>query len=225
MGRELVIRAMVGCETSGRMREALRRQGVEAYSCDLLPSVDNSPWHIQGDIRRVMALYPPHFFDLFIVHPDCTYLCSSGLHWNTRGRMVNGVPRAVMTERALDFVREMLAMPVDHIALENPQGCIGTHIRKSDDKFQPYEFGDDASKMTHLWLKNLPKLVKDPAKRFPGRWVEHNGKMVERWSNQTDSGQNKLGPSDDRWSERSATYPGFAEAAAQQYVAYIRGLK
>ncbi len=105
-----------------------------------------------------------------------------------------------------------MAAPIKYKAIENPVGCIGTRIRPASQIIQPYQYGDDASKATCLWLENLPLLVPDPEARFPGRWVEHRGKMVERWSNQTDSGQNKLGPSADRWKERSKTYAGIAAA-------------
>lgn len=191
------------------VREALRRFGVRAWSCDLQPADDGSEFHFQCDVRIVLRNLPG-FFTLFVAHPDCTYLTSSGLHWNHKRP-----ERALQTERALEFVREMLGADIPYIALENPAGCIGTRIRKADDSFQPYEFGDDASKRTLLWLKNLPKLEKGV--RCNGRMV--NG--VERWANQTDSGQNKLGPSDDRWKLRSQTYPGFAAALAEQYVQHI----
>lgn len=102
-------------------------------------------------------------------------------------------------------------------ALENPVGCIGTRIRKASQTIQPYDFGDDASKRTCLWLHGLPPLVFAPAKRIHGRMVEYKGRMVERWANQTDSGQNKLAPSEDRWAERSLTYPGIALAMADQW--------
>ena len=80
---------------------------------------------------------------------------------------------------------------------------------------QPYDFGDDASKKTGLFLHGLEKLK--PTNRIKGRMVMWNGKMVERWSNQTDSGQNKLGPSRDRWKIRSKTYSGIADAMAEQW--------
>ncbi len=82
---------------------------------------------------------------------------------------------------------------------------------------QPYQFGDDASKGTCLWLKGLPRLVIDPAKRRAGRMVMHEGKLVERWSNQTNSGQNALSPSDDRGHQRAITYTGIANAMAEQW--------
>ncbi len=145
-----------------------------------------------------------------IAHPPCTYLCSSGLHWNKR------VPgRQQKTMEALDFVRRLLSAPIPFIGLENPVGCIGTQIRKATQYIHPYEFGEDASKRTGLWLKGLPKLKHGT--RFPGRWVMWNGKLVERWSNQTDSGQSNLGPSEDRAAQRSVTYPGIAAAMADQW--------
>jgi hypothetical protein len=111
----------------------------------------------------------------------------------------------------LGFVRLLLEAPVPRIAIENPVGRIGTAIRPADQYIQPYDFGEDASKRTGLWLKGLPKLV--PTQRVAGRMV--GGK--ERWSNQTDSGQNRLGPSEDRWQQRSRTYAGIAMAMAEQW--------
>lgn len=145
-------------------------------------------------------------WDLMIAHPPCTYLCASGLHWNRR------MPeRERLTQEALAFVRLLLEAPIPCIALENPVGRIGTAIRRADQCIQPYEFGDDASKATCLWLKGLPRLT--PTQYVAPRMV--GGKP--RWSNQTDSGQNRLGPSADRWKQRSKTYPGIASAMAAQW--------
>jgi hypothetical protein len=147
-----------------------------------------------------------HGWDLMIAHPPCTYLCSSGLHWNKR------IPeRAQKTEEALEFVQVLLDAPIAKIALENPIGCISTRIRKPDQTIQPYQFGDDASKATCLWLKGLPPLR--PTQFVEPRMV--NGKP--RWANQTDSGQNRLPPSADRWKIRSETYVGIAEAMVAQW--------
>ena len=104
-------------------------------------------------------------------------------------------------------------LPVERIAIENPVGCISTRIRKYDQMVQPYEYGDDASKRTCLWLKGLPKLQPNPGDYVSPRMVD--GKP--RWANQTDSGQNRLGPSDTRWKERSKTYPGIAKAMAEAW--------
>lgn len=152
---------------------------------------------------------------MLIAFPDCTYLTGSGLHWNGR---IEG--RAEKTEAALEFVRRLLDAPIPQIALENPVGCIGTRIRPADQTVQPYEYGEDASKRTCFWLKNLPKLMCNPALRVPGRmieWPRGGGKMVERWANQTDSGQNALTPSDTRAEDRSRTYWGIALAMADQW--------
>jgi hypothetical protein len=148
--------------------------------------------------------WPP--FDLAIFHPPCTYLTSAGLHWNKRRP-----ERQVCTDDAVEFVRRLAECPVPRIAIENPIGCLSTRFRKPDQIIQPYQFGDDASKATCLWLKGLPRL--NPTGRVPGRIV--NGK--ERWANQTNSGQNKLPPSPDRWALRSLTYPGIAAAMADQW--------
>jgi hypothetical protein len=109
-----------------------------------------------------------------------------------------------------------LDAPIPKIAVENPVGAISKRIRPPDQYVHPYQFGDDASKKTGFWLKGLPILV--PTDRIPPRLV--NGK--ERWENQTDSGQNKLGPSEGRWKERSKTYPGLAAAMALQWAGDCR---
>jgi hypothetical protein len=196
------MKVLVACEYSGRVRDAFIAKGHDAISCDLLPTDVPGP-HYQGD---VLELIRRESFDLMVAHPPCTYLCSSGLHWNNR------VPgRAEKTEEALEFVRALLFCGIPKIALENPQGCIGTRIRKSDQVIQPWQFGHDASKSTHLWLKGLLPLR--PTSIIEPRLVD--GK--KRWANQTDSGQNRLGPSEDRWKIRSETYAGIAEAMASQW--------
>lgn len=196
------MKILIGCETSGAVRRAFRERGHNAWSLDLLPADDGSEFHIQDDILNHLN----DGWDMMIAHPTCTYLCSSGLHWNKR------VPgRAAKTEDALIFVEKLMAAPIAKIAIENPIGCIGTRIRPADQIIHPYMFGDDASKATCLWLQNLPLLK--PTNYVQPRIV--NGKS--RWGNQTDSGQNRLPPSKDRWKIRSATYPGIAAAFAEQW--------
>ena len=199
---------LVACESSGAVRDALTALGHTAMSCDLLPT-ETPGEHYQGDVREVLDDY----WDLMIAHPPCTYLSASGMHWTTRG-----LRDPKLTEDALDFVRLLLDAPIPKIAIENPVGAISTRIRPADQYVHPYQFGDDASKKTGFWLKGLPILV--PTDRIPPRLV--NGK--ERWANQTDSGQNKLGPSDGRWKERSKTYPGLAAAMALQWAGDARVL-
>lgn len=202
------MKILIACESSGTVREAFRARGHDAISCDLLPADDGSPHHIRGDARAAIIRGG---WDLIGMHPPCTYLSVSGIHWNERGR---GWER---TESALEFVRFLMAQPVPYY-LENPISIISTRIREPDQTIQPYEFGEDASKRTCLWLHRLPMLR--PTLHIPGRrveWPPGSGAIVERWSNQTDSGQNKLAPSADRWKERSRTYPGIAAAMAEQW--------
>lgn len=194
------MKVLVACEYSGTVREAFAAAGHDAMSCDLLPT-DIPGNHYQGDVRDVLN----DGWDLMICHPPCTYLSVSGIHWNNRGRGWDE------TEKALEFVRLLLDADIKHIALENPVSIISSRIRKPDQIIQPYNFGHDASKATCLWLKNLPKLL--PTEEISPRIV--NGKP--RWGNQTDGGQNKLAPSDDRWKIRSTTYKGIAEAMASQW--------
>jgi hypothetical protein len=197
------MRVLVGCEYSGVVRDAFLSRGHYAISCDLLPTERLGP-HYQGDIRDMLS----ESFDLAIFHPPCTYLCSSGLHWNKRRP-----GRAAQTEDALAFVRLLLNAPINHIALENPIGCISTRIRPPTQIIQPWQFGHAESKATCLWLKNLPALVPTQIMAKP---------ECGHWLNQTPSGQNNLGPSADRWKIRSATYPGIALAFADQWTRATR---
>jgi len=137
-------------------------------------------------------------WDLAIFHPPCTYLASSGLHWNTRRP-----ERAALTEEAVQFVLTLNGANAKRVAIENPIGALSSRWRKPDCITHPWHHGDDASKATCFWLTNLPPLT--PTNELPG------GRTARR-ANQTASGQNKLGPSPDRWKLRSATYPGIATA-------------
>lgn len=205
------MKILIACEYSGVSRRAFEALGHDVWSADFEPAEDGAANHYQGDC---FDLIESQHFDLLLAHPPCTYLSVSGLHWNKRGAMVNGRPRSDLTEEALDFVRRLMAAPIERIAIENPVSCISTRIRKPDQIIQPYFFGDDASKATCLWLKNLPQLIIPPQSEwYPPRIV--NGKR--RWSNQTDSGQNALAPSATRWKDRSRTYPGIADAWARQW--------
>jgi hypothetical protein len=198
------MRVLVACEYSGRVRDAFLDAGHYAISCDLLSTDSKHPRgkHYRGDVLDLLDMG----WDLMIAHPPCTYLSVSGMHWTTRG-----LRDPKLTEDALEFVRKLLDAPIERIALENPVSVISSRIRKPDQIINPYEFGHDASKKTCLWLKNLPKLAS--TNLIEPRII--NGR--KRWGNQTDSGQNKLAPSDDRWKIRSETYEGIAQAMAQQW--------
>jgi len=195
------VKVLVACKYSGTVRDAFIEAGHDALSCDLLPTDALGP-HYQGDVTDIVA----NGWDLMIAHPPCTYLSVSGMHWTSRG-----LRNPQLTEDALHFVQTLMNAPVPLIAIENPVSVISSRIRKPDQIITPYQFGHDASKKTCLWLKGLPLLR-------PTNFVEPrivNGKP--RWGNQTDSGQNKLAPSANRWKIRSETYKGIAQAMAQQW--------
>lgn len=191
-------RVLVACEYSGRVRDAFIASGCEALSRDLLPTDTPGP-HYQGDVKDIIH----DGWDLLVAFPPCTYLCLSGMHWTTRG-----LRDPQLTEDALDFVSFLLNTPIPRIALENPVGIISKRIRKPDCIIQPYQFGHPESKRTCLCLKNLPVL--QPTDILP---TPPSG----RWRNQTPTGQNRLGPSKDRWKERSKTYENIATAMAIQW--------
>ena len=173
------MRVLVACEYSGAVRDSFIRAGHYAASCDLLPSESPIGDHYQCSVLDILD----HGWDLMVAHPPCTYLSSSGLHWNKRRP-----EREQMTKDALHFVSQLMEANIPRIAIENPIGCISTQIRKPDQIIKPYQYGHDASKNTCLWLKGLPLLR--PTEFVEPRLV--NGKP--RWANQTDSGQNKLTP-------------------------------
>lgn len=179
-------------------------------------------------------------WDMGIFFPDCTFLTISA-EWCYKdqpplksGKLV-GAARREAREQALQFVCDLMNCGIPKISVENPVGVIGTRVfwyiggengsarwavfprslsnggRKPNQIIQPYQFGDDASKSTCLWLSGLPKL--QSTGYFPPRIVD--GK--KRWGNQTDGGQNKLPPSTNRAELRSKTYPGIAKAMAEQW--------
>ena len=195
------LRVLVACEYSGTVRDAFRALGHHAVSCDLLPTDAPGPHH-QGDVSEIIGAG----WDLMIAHPPCTYLSVSGMHWTARG-----LRDPQLTEDALAFVRLLMDAPIPRIAVENPVSIISSRIRKPEQTIQPWQFGHDASKATCLWLKGLPKLA--PTQTVEPRIIDGR----RRWANQTDSGQNRLGPSEDRWKIRSATFPGIAAAMALQW--------
>jgi hypothetical protein len=220
-------RVLIGYSACPLTRAAFERAGHETWTCDLLPARgDSNGRHLQCDIWDALI---DHQWDFGVLHPMCTYLtCSAAwaygdgpYHQKVKpGTLVGAARRAARTE-AIENFRRLLALPFP-IAAENPGvSFLNTAIRPPDQIIQPNQFGDDASKATGLWLtKDTPKLV--GTKDVPPRMV--NGRP--RWANQTDSGQNRLSPSDTRWLERSATYPGIADAMGTQWGAWLhaRGL-
>lgn len=183
------MKVAVICEFSGRVRDSFNELGHEAISFDLLPSETEGP-HVQGDVKDI----PYHSwkaFDLAVCFPPCTHLAVSGARWFK-------YKQAEQAE-ALDFVRWLMNLPIEKIALENPVSVISSKIRKPDQIIQPWQFGHGEKKTTCLWLKNLPKL--QPTNIVDGR-DNRVANVPER---------------KDRWKDRSRTYEGIARAMAEQW--------
>lgn len=180
------MKVLIACEYSGAVRDAFIARGHEATSCDLLPTERPGP-HYQGDVRDVIG----NGWDLMIAHPPCTHLAVSGARWFAEKQTEQAA--------ALDFVRWLLAAPIQRIALENPISIISSRIRKPDQIIQPWQFGHGETKATCLWLKGLPKLT-------PTNIVEGREAKVHR-----------MPPGPNRWKERSRTYQGIADAMAAQW--------
>jgi hypothetical protein len=203
------MKVLIGCEYSGRVRDAFIRRGHNAISCDLLQTESPGP-HFKGDIYEMLN----ERWDLIIMHPPCTALTVAGNHVYSSGkpRHSERLNAAFWTEQLWFKCLEVC----EKVCFENPVGVLGKFTKLPRAQYvQPYDFGENASKKTGLILHGLELIYKTI--RFPGRRVEYNGRMVERWDNQTDSGQNKLAPSEDRWKLRSTTYPGIASAMAMTW--------
>jgi site-specific DNA-cytosine methylase len=183
------MRVLVACEYSGRVRDAFRRRGHDAWSADLLPT-EVPGHHLCGDVRHWLD-WPD--WDLIIAHPPCTHLAVSGAR-HFAAKAASGVQ-----QEALDFVRLLMDAPCPRIAIENPVSIISSRIRRPDQIIQPWQFGHGETKATCLWLKGLPKLV-------PTDIVDGREQRVFR-----------MPPSPDRWKERSRTFEGIAEAMADQW--------
>ena len=139
------MKILIGCEFSGRVRDAFSKKGHDVMSCDLEESLQSGR-HYKGDIRDILT----ESWDMLIAFPPCTYLCVSGARWFK--------DREKEQQAALDFVRLLLDAPIPKIAIENPVGVISSKIRKPDQIIQPWWFGLPETKATCLWLKGLPML-------------------------------------------------------------------
>lgn len=203
------MRVLIACEYSGRVREAFRKLGHDAWSCDLLESEDGSEYHIEGDVTDYIGggivsshHANPYNWDLMIAHPPCTHLAVSGAR-HFQEKIKDG-----RQSDALKFVRRLMDAPIKHIALENPISIISSKIRKPDQIIQPWQFGHGETKATCLWLKGLPPLK--PTNIVAGR----------------EARVHLMPPSPNRWKERSRTYQGIADAMAKQWSSYIEnGMK
>ena len=199
------MRVLVACEESGAVREAFRRLGHDAWSCDILPTSSPSPYHIQDDVLKHLRGW-----DLILAFPPCTYLTVTANKWMKSEYRDRFPDRPARREEAVRFFMEMINAPCEHIAVENPIGVMSTRFRKPDQIIQPWQFGHTETKSTCLWLKNLPKLV-------PTKIVEPVFQMAggKKYSPTHYNRAGIKGP--ERARLRSKTYEGIASAMAQQW--------
>lgn len=202
------MRILVACEFSGVVRDAFRRLGHDAWSCDILPTESNPAFHIQCDVLEILN----EDWDLMIAHPPCTYLTVSGNKWfkpEYRERFPN---RLLEMENAAKFFMKLVNAPIDKIAIENPIGRMSTIYRKPDQIIQPFQFGHPVRKSTCLWLKNLPELK--PTNIVPFELdVFASGNRQSKWHTETGRIKDKV----ERSKARSRTFSGIAEAMAEQW--------
>jgi len=203
------VKVLVACEYSGVVRDAFTRKGALAVSCDLLPT-DSSGLHYAGDVRDILDFK----WDAMIAHPPCTHLaCSGAKHFAAKRE--SGVQ-----QEALEFVRLMMTTNIPMWALENPVGIISTQIKKWDQIVQPYMFGDPFTKTTCPWLHDLPPLVptvKEEDYDKGKMQICKSGKKLPEWYSNAKK--------EDRAGIRSKTFPGLAEAMADQWLPWIERRK
>jgi hypothetical protein len=221
-------RVLIGCEESQAVTKAFRALGFEAYSNDLKPCTGGHPeWHLQGSVFDVIN----DNWDLAIFHPPCTFLTVTANKWlkeqppRESGKLV-GIERQAAKKDAIGFFMALYNSNIPHIAVENPIGCMSSIFRKPDQIIHPNYFGDAATKATCLWLKGLPKLKwikKDDLfdkKTYvePEFYTTSTGKKYPKWSMIEAA---KIKDLDMRSEFRSKTFPGIANAMAQQWGEYI----
>ena len=204
------MRWLIACEESQAVTIAMRNLGIEAWSCDTQPcSGGHTEWHIQDDVLKHLN----DEWDGMIAFPPCTHLAVSGGAWFEEKRK-DGRQQA-----GIDFFMAMINAPINRIAVENPIGIMSTVYRKPDQIIHPYYFGDEFSKPTCLWLKNLPKLYHTPVDTlFDKKTHVDKGEFITTSTGRRGAKWNWwLPPSANRGKIRSKTFPGIAQAMAEQW--------
>lgn len=207
------MKILIACEESQIVCNAFRLMGHEAYSCDLIPTSGNHPeYHIQKDVLTILN----DGWDMMIAHPPCTQLCVSGQRWFNDEQYflgTRGYKPHCLKDGAINFVQSLIDAPIKKIAIENPISIISSRIRKPDQVIRPFHFGDDSSKSTCLWLKNLPKL-KPTNIITPTKIITKSGRSWDKWFFETSCiSDKKL-----RSKIRSKTFSGIANAMANQWI-------
>lgn len=213
------MRILLACEESQAVCIEMRKRGHEAFSCDILPCSGGYPeWHIEGDVIEQLT----KGWDMMVAFPPCTHLAVSGAAWFEEKR------KDGRQDEGIEFFLELVDAPIEKIAIENPVGIMSTQYRKPDQMIQPYYFGDEYQKTTHIWLKNLPLLYHNETVNLFDQDITHVGKgeMMEytekktgkvkkmaKWYNDARSGNHGH--------KRSKTFPGIAKAMAEQWTKNI----
>lgn len=228
---------LIACEESQTVCKAFRKLGFNAYSCDILPCSGGHPeWHLHCDVlgvirdKRGILENGEEFildgeWDLMIAHPPCTYLSVSGARWyyhpddkdlpvDQRRPHPNFPTRAQDRKEAIKFFLALANADIPRIAIENPVGIMSKLFKKPNQIVQPYWFGDEATKTTCLWLKNLPDLTPTKIVGKGERVVLSSGKSLPKWY--SDSFNTKIS-TEMRRTLRSKTFQGFADAMAVQW--------
>jgi len=216
------MRVLVACEESQTITKAFRKLGHEAFSCDLLPCSGGHPeWHFQQDVFTVLD----QGWDLMVAHPPCTMIAGSSVQWlshpedkhlpfeHRRPHPKYPTRRDEMLQ-SIEFVKALYNCNIERVAIENPVGLLGSRWRKADQIIQPYQFGDEATKTTCLWLKNLPPLKHTNVVSKGERTVFASGKSHPKWY--ADALANAK-TKQERQTLRSKTFPGIADAIADQW--------
>lgn len=237
----MTINVLIACEESQEVCKAFRKLGANAYSCDLVACSGGNPeYHFKDDMFKIIDnkggttesgdTVHVDEWHLLIAHPPCTYLSVSGAGWyyhpddkhlpiNKRRPHPKYPNRQIDKQNAIDFFLKITRLNIDRIAIENPVGVMSTNYRKPNQIIQPYMFGNEASKKTCLWLKNLPDLI--PTKIVDkGEFVTYpSGCKMPKWYANCPSKTNNL---NHRRKLRSKTFPGIAEAMATQWTKQIK---
>ena len=214
---------LVACEESQRVCIAFRKRGHRAFSCDILECSGGHPeWHIQGDALPLLngdctfqtADSHTHTqrgkWDLIIAFPPCTHLAVSGARWFPEKQ------KDFRQQKAVAFFMHFILANCDRIAVENPIGIMSNVYRKPNQIIQPFEYGHPVRKSTCLWLKGLPLLK--PTNIVATKEDEHGFSIGGslRWA--VDENGKTISWNDPRTAkERSKTFPGIAEAMAEQW--------
>jgi len=201
------MKVLVACEFSGIVRNAFIEEGHDAWSCDIEPSSDKGN-HIQDDVLNVLN----DGWDLMVAHPPCTYLCISGIRWMYNEDGTINLERKVKQDEALEFVKALMFAPIDRIAIENPIGVISSKLIPPTQTIKPYMFGDDSSKSTCLWLKNLPKLFPTNIIK-PTFHISSTGRKWDSWF----WNSSLISDYSERSKMRSTTFKGIANAMSIQW--------